>query len=262
MPSLRLQARLCCDVLRCGRKRIWLDPNETSEIATANSRADIRKLHKDGLIMKKPVQIHSRTRVHKLHEAKRKGRHTGYGKRRGTREARMPQKTLWIRRMRVLRRLLRKYREQKKVDKKLYHRLYMKVKGNEFRNKRNLMEHIHKEKSKKTKEKQLTEQMAAKKLKSEAKRDRLQRKEGKRREKERAAHHAAVQERQDKPEKAPKAEKSKEKAKAKTEKKEKPATQEKAAAPEKQTKAEKPAAKAEKPAAKADKKEKKDKGKE
>ncbi|KAI9167300.1 eIF-2-alpha kinase activator GCN1 [Paramyrothecium foliicola] len=170
----KLEKRLAASVIGCGKRKIWLDPNEQSEISNANSRQTVRKLISDGLIIRKPVTMHSRSRARELNLARREGRHRGYGKRKGTADARMPSQVLWMRRLRVLRRLLVKYRASGKIDKHLYHELYHSSKGNAFKHKRALVEHIHRAKAEKQREKALKDEMDLKRAKTKAARERKQ----------------------------------------------------------------------------------------
>ena len=160
---MRTQKRLAASVVGVGKRKVWLDPNETSEIAQANSRNAIRKLVKNGTIVKKAVTVHSKSRTRAHAQSKREGRHSGYGKR---------SQVVWIRRLRVLRRLLAKYRDAGKIDKHWYHVLYKESKGNAFKHKRALVEHIIQAKADAQREKALNEEAEARRLKNRAARDR------------------------------------------------------------------------------------------
>ena len=144
MVNLKLQRRLASNILGVGAGRIWMDPNEVNEIALANSRKAVKKLVKDSFIIKKKVAMHSRQRARARKEEVLKGRHSGPGKRKGCRDARMPSKLLWIRRQRTLRRLIKRYRESKKIDKHIYHATYLACKAGQFKSKQNLADHIEK----------------------------------------------------------------------------------------------------------------------
>ena len=120
---------------------------------------------KEGSIIKKNSKKHSKNSIRQRKESRKKGRHSGIGKRKGTKNARTPIKKLWIIRQRVLRNFLKKSKSNSKIDKHLYRELYLKCKGNEFKNKRTLIEYIHKAKTENTRKSLLFKKFEKKKEK-------------------------------------------------------------------------------------------------
>ena len=61
MVSMKLQKRLAADVLKCGREKVWLDPNEVNkefnEISMTNNSQNIRKVVKDGFVIKSQLKF-------------------------------------------------------------------------------------------------------------------------------------------------------------------------------------------------------------
>ena len=75
--------------------------------------------------------------------------------------AHLPSKVLWISRIRVLRRLLKKMRDQKNIGKHIHHYLYVLAKVNQFKNKQVILKYIHNFKAVRDRERSLKEQAEA-----------------------------------------------------------------------------------------------------
>ncbi|MGC9132844.1 MAG: 50S ribosomal protein L19e [Nanopusillaceae archaeon] len=137
--DLSLQRRLAAEILNVGEDRVWIDPTKTEEVSKALSKQDIKELINKGIIRKKQVEGQSRTWARYIHEQKKKGRRRGQGSRKGGKKARSDKKEEWMKKIRSLRKLLKKLRDEKIIDKHIYRDLYRKAKGGEFKNKRSIL---------------------------------------------------------------------------------------------------------------------------
>ncbi len=132
MSNLRLVRRLAAAELKVGESRVWIDtsPEYAERLSMAISREDVRKLIKDGIIVKRPPSTPSRGRARLRHLRKKKGRGRGPGKRKGPR---FDEKRMWINKIRAQRRFLKALRERGIIDRRTYRRLYRLAKGGFFR---------------------------------------------------------------------------------------------------------------------------------
>ncbi len=140
--KLSTQKRLAADVMNVGMSRVWLDPEFEDEVSLAITRDDIRRLIDEGVIQKKRAIGVSRGRARHILRQKRKGQRKGPGKKKGKATSKMSGKDRWMMKIRPMRKQLRKLRDEGKITPKVYRELYLKAKGNAFRNTAHLRTYI------------------------------------------------------------------------------------------------------------------------
>ena len=143
--NLGKQKELAARALNVSKKRIKFNattPENIKSLKEIISREDVRGLTEDKVITKLNKKGTSRTRANKIAEQKAKGRRQGQGSRKGTANARDNEKQKWMVKIRSLRAMLQNLKAKDQLETATFRSLYLKAKGNFFRNKRHLSLYI------------------------------------------------------------------------------------------------------------------------
>lgn len=142
--DLKSKRRMAADILKVGINRVWVDPDKPSEVSGAITKNDVRRLINNGTIKAKQKVGISSYRSKKLKQQKKKGRKSGYGKRKGKKGARTVRKEEWMNRIRALRKELTKLKNEKKITTAQYRKCYRLSQSGAFKNKAHMNLHIEK----------------------------------------------------------------------------------------------------------------------
>jgi large subunit ribosomal protein L19e len=137
--SVVSQKRLAAELLKVGKTRIWVDPEDTDRVSSAITRNEIRKLIHEGSIKKLPKTSISRGRKRIRRQELLAGRHKGPGSVKGSVAN---SKIRWVVRIRSIRRRLRTLRDKRFITTQIYRKLSMMAKGGTFRSASHLDEYI------------------------------------------------------------------------------------------------------------------------
>lgn len=145
MMNLSTGKRMAAEILKCGKNKVWIDPQRQEDVDEAITKADVRRLIQDGAIKKRRENQQSRGRARKNLNQRKKGRRSGHGSRRGARGAREKKKSDWMTKVRAQRKLIKEMRDSGQMSKENYREIYRKVKGGFFSSKRNLKNYLKRE---------------------------------------------------------------------------------------------------------------------
>ncbi|MEM1544958.1 MAG: 50S ribosomal protein L19e [Candidatus Methanomethylicia archaeon] len=138
--SVKLVKRLASDILRVGKSRIWIDPEQIDRVVEAVTRKDVKKLINEGLVRRKPEKGVSKFRSHLLRLKRKKGLRKGFGSRKGSRKNVKSRE--YVSKIRAMRSFLKILRNRKIISVKDYRTLYKMVKGGFFKSKSQIKAYI------------------------------------------------------------------------------------------------------------------------
>jgi large subunit ribosomal protein L19e len=119
-----------------------MNPDKLEDIEDCITRSDIRTAIDSGLIKAKPKQGSSKGRIRYVANQKASGKRKGPGSRKGTANARVPDKRRWIATIRPIRDELKTLRAEEKISPSVYRFYYRRAKGGVYKSRRNLKQHM------------------------------------------------------------------------------------------------------------------------
>tara|TARA_Y100000310_G_scaffold310852_1_gene356561 strand:+ start:12181 stop:12621 length:441 start_codon:yes stop_codon:yes gene_type:complete len=140
---MNLQKRLASRILKVSPKKIKFNLDSEEDVKESITKLDVRGLISRKTIIKIKKPGPSKARARKRQQQQGKGRRRGHGSRKGTKNARLNTKTIWINKIRKQRALLKILKERKKITPNTYSDLYKKSKGGFFRSVRHIKLYIH-----------------------------------------------------------------------------------------------------------------------
>ncbi len=140
--SLLSQRRIAARILKVGENRVWIDPEALDEVEKALTGEEIKKLIEERKVWKRPIKGVSRHRARFREMQRRKGRRRGAGKKKGSKKARMGGTLIWVTRIRAIRKILRRLKDDEVITRRVYNHLRRMAKAGFFRNKSHVITYI------------------------------------------------------------------------------------------------------------------------
>ena len=134
---------MAAQILGVGESRVRIDPEATEQLQDAITRESIRGWLSAGLIWVEPRKGISRGRV-RLRRIKAKKKGKGQGSKKGSKTARVGKKSVWVSRVRMLRRKLKVLRDRGEITNQNFKFFYRQIKGGQIRTGKRLEEELTK----------------------------------------------------------------------------------------------------------------------